>query len=65
MDPMNHAKQIISVLHEESFLGHLGGANLGVITADAVHGGRGGGGGGGGWGSIERIVLWPLITVKT
>ena len=47
-----------------------------MITADAVHGGRGGGGGGGGgvggqgWGGgvggvIERIVLWPLITVKT
>ena len=41
-DLMNLAKQIISVLHEESFLGHLGGANLVVITADAVHGGRGG-----------------------
>ena len=42
-----------------------------MITADAVHGGRGGGGGGGlaekGWGGgvIERIVLWPLITVRT
>ena len=42
-----------------------------MITADAVHGGRGGGGGqglgggGGGEGVIERIVLWPLITVKT
>ena len=42
-----------------------------MITADAVHGGRGGGGGGGqglgggGGGVIERIVLWPLITVKT
>ena len=24
-----------------------------------------GGGGGGGGGVIERIVLWPLITVKT
>ena len=42
-----------------------------MITADAVHGGRGGGGGGGGGGQglgggvIERIVLWPLITVKT
>ena len=42
-----------------------------MITADAVHGGRGGGGGGGGQGLgggggvIERIVLWPLITVKT
>ena len=41
---MNHAKQIISVLPEESFLGHLDGANLVVITADAEHGGRGGGG---------------------
>ena len=41
-----------------------------MITADAVHGGRGGGVGGGGQGLggggvIERIVLWPLITVKT
>ena len=44
-----------------------------MITADAVHGGREGGGGvadkgvggGGGGGVIERIVLWPLITVKT
>ena len=41
-----------------------------MITADAVHGGRGGGGadkggGGGVGGVIERIVLWPLITVKT
>ena len=42
-----------------------------MIPADAVHGGRGGGGGGqglgggGGGGVIERIVLWPLITVKT
>ena len=41
-----------------------------MITADAVHGGRGGGGGGGGQGLggggvIEIIVLWPLITVKT
>ena len=44
-----------------------------MITADAVHGRRGGGGGvadkgwggGGGGGVIERIVLWPLITVKT
>ena len=42
-----------------------------MITADAVHGGQGGGGGGqrlgggGGGGVIERIVLWPLITVKT
>ena len=45
---MNHAKKIISVLPEESFLGHLGGANLVVITADAVHGGRGGEEGGGG-----------------
>ena len=41
-----------------------------MITADAVHGGRGGGVadkglGGGGGGVIERIVLWPLITVKT
>ena len=42
-----------------------------MITADAVHGGRGGGGGGqglgggGGGGVIARIVLWPLITVKT
>ena len=40
-----------------------------MITADAVHGGRGGGGGGQGLGEgggvIERIVLWPLITVKT
>ena len=42
-----------------------------MIIADAVHGGRGGGvadkgwGGGGGGGVIERIVLWPLITVKT
>ena len=39
-----------------------------MITADAVHGGRGGGvadkGGGGVGGVIERIVLWPLITVK-
>ena len=47
---MNNAKQIISVIPEESFLGHLDGANLVVITADAVHGGRGGGGGGGEWG---------------
>ena len=47
---MNHAKQIISVLPEKSFLGHLDGANLVVITADAVHGGRGGGVGGGEWG---------------
>ena len=54
------------MLPEESFLGHLDGANLVVITADAVHGGRGGGWGGGGeGGSIKRIVLWPLITVKT
>ena len=44
-----------------------------MITADAVHGGREGGGGGvadkggggGRGGVIERIVLWPLITVKT
>ena len=42
-----------------------------MITVDAVHGGRGGGGladkggGGGVGGVIERIVLWPLITVKT
>ena len=43
-----------------------------MITTDAVHGGRGGGEGGGGGqglggggGVIERIVLWPLITVKT
>ena len=41
-----------------------------MITTDAVHGGRGGGGGdkgggGGGGGVIKRIVLWPLITVKT
>ena len=61
-DVMNHAKQIISVLPEQYFLGHFGGANLVVITADAVHGGRGGGGGGdkvgrGGGGVIERIVL--------
>ena len=28
-------------------------------------GGQGLGGGGGGGGVIERIVLWPLITVKT
>ena len=50
MDLINHAKQIISVLPAESFLGHLDGANLVVITADAVHGGRGGGVGGGGGG---------------
>ena len=34
----------------------------------ADEGGGGGGGGGqglGGGGVIERIVLWPLITVKT
>ena len=37
----------------------------------ADEGGGGGGGGGQGWGGggvggvIERIVLWPLITVKT
>ena len=41
-----------------------------MITADAVHGGREGGGVadkgvGGGGGVIMRIVLWPLITVKT
>ena len=59
-DVMNRAKQIISVLAEQYFLGRLGGANL-VITADAVHGGRGGTREGG----SERIVLWPLITVKT
>ena len=53
-DLMNHAKQIISVLPEESFLGHLGGANLVVITADAVHGGRGGGWGGGGGGQHQE-----------
>ena len=53
-----------------NIFGLFGGANLVVITADAVHGGRGGGGwrtrvgGGGGGGVIERIVLWPLITVK-
>ena len=70
-DVMNRAKQIISVLPEQYFFGPFGGANLVVITADAVHGGRGGGvadkggGGGGGGGVIERIVLWPLITVKT
>ena len=63
-DVMNRAKQIISVLPEQYFFGR----SL-VITADAVHGGRGGGvadkgGGGGGGGVIERIVLWPLITVK-
>ena len=52
---MSRAKQIISMLPEQSFLGRLGGANVVVITADAVHGG----------GGIERIVLWPLITVKT
>ena len=38
-----------------------------MITADAVNGGIGGGGVGGGGqglgGVIERIVLWPLITV--
>ena len=38
-DLLNHAKQIIQVLPEESFLGHLGCANLVVI---AVHGGGGG-----------------------
>ena len=45
--------------------GNLDGANLVVITADAVHGGQGGVGEEGSGGSIERIVLWPLITVKT
>ena len=68
-DVMNRAKQIISVqCYLNNIFGLLSGANLVVITADAVHGGRGGGGGqwlGGGGGVIERIVLWPLITVKT
>ena len=49
-DGMSRAKQIISVLPEQSFLGRLDGANLVVITTDAVHGGQGGG-------SIKRIVL--------
>ena len=53
-DVMNHAKQIISVLPEQYFLGRLGGANLVVITADAVHGGQGRGADEGG--GIERIV---------
>ena len=44
-DEMSRAKQIISVLPEQSFLGRLDGANLVVITTDAVHGGQGGGGG--------------------
>ena len=61
-DVMNRAKQIISVLPEQYFFGPFGGANLVVITADAVHGGREGGGVadkgvGGGGGVIERIVL--------
>ena len=59
-DLMNLAKQIISVLPEESFLGHLGGANLVVITADAVHGGRGGGWGGGGGGAASRELFYGL-----
>ena len=50
-DVMSRAKQIISVLPEQYFMGRLGAANLVVITADAVHGERGGG--------IERIILWP------
>ena len=33
--------------------------------ADEGGGGGGGQGFGGGGGVIERIVLWPLITVKT
>ena len=33
--------------------------------ADEGGGGGGQGLGGGGGGVIERIVLWPLITVKT
>ena len=33
--------------------------------ADEGGGGGQGLGGGGGGGVIERIVLWPLITVKT
>ena len=33
--------------------------------ADEGGGGGGGQGLGGGGGVIERIVLWPLITVKT
>ena len=41
-DVMNLAKQIMSVLPVQSFLGPLGGANLVVITVDAVHGERGG-----------------------
>ena len=54
-DVMNRAKQIISVLPEQYFFGPFGGANLVVITADAMHGGRGGGGGGGqGWGGGGR-----------
>ena len=40
-DVMNHAKQIISVLPQQSLFSHLGGANLVVITADAVHDRRG------------------------
>ena len=40
-DVMNRAKQIISILPEQSFLACLGGANLVVIMADAVHGERG------------------------
>ena len=42
-DVMSLAKQIMSVLPVQSFLGRLGGANLVVITVDAVHGERGGG----------------------
>ena len=70
-DVMKRAKQIISVLPEQYFLGRSVVQTWLVITADAVHVGRGGGEGlrtrvgGGGGGVIERIVLWPLITVKT
>ena len=58
---MNHAKQIISVLPEASFLDHLDGANLVVITTDAEHGGRGlGWGGGGGLGTASRELFYGL-----
>ena len=55
-DVMSLAKQIMSVLPVQSFLGRLGGGNLVVITVDAVHGERGGG--------ESRYFLWSLITVK-
>ena len=40
--------------------GHLDGANLVVITADAVHDGWGGAGGGGGWGAASRELFYGL-----